>query len=146
MFRGHYTATVDERGRVKLPSAFLGIMREQFGDELFVTSLHGDCLRVYPLPAWLKIEERLARVPSMSPARGKLMDRVTFYGQMARLDKVGRLLIPQRLRSNANLDGEVVVLGYLDYLEIWNPEDFSTKLEREGFSDDDKKLLSELGI
>jgi MraZ protein len=137
---------VDERGRVRLPSAFLAIMREQYGEELFVTSLDGRHLRVYPLKSWLKLEERLMTVPSMTPARGKLMDRVTFFGQLAKLDKVGRVLIPQRLRQSANLDGEVVVLGFLDYLEVWNPQDFMEKLERDQLTEDDKRVLSELGI
>ncbi len=146
MFRGHYTAKVDERGRVKLPAAFLATVRERFDEELFVTSLDGRHLRVYPLKTWLQIEERLLRVPSMSAARGKLLDRVNFFGQAARLDKVGRFLIPQRLRGGANLDGEVVVLGLLDYLEVWNPSDFAAKLAREELTEEDKRLLSELGI
>lgn len=146
MFRGHHTATVDERGRVRIPTAFLATLRDRYGDDLFVTSLDGRHLRVYPQKTWIEVEEKLLQIPSMTPARVKLMDRFTFYGQIAKLDKAGRVLIPQRLRSSAKLDGEVVILGFLDYLEIWNPDDFKAKLEREQFTDEDKLLLAELGI
>ena len=125
---------------------FLGALRERYGEDLFLTSLDGRHLRVYPLEVWLALEERLLRIPSMNPARGKLMDRFNFHGQATRLDKAGRVLIPQRLRSSANLDGEVVVMGHLDYLEIWNPADFKAKLDRDRFTEEDMRVLSELGI
>jgi MraZ protein len=146
MFRGNYAATVDERSRIRLPSAFLTPLRETFGDELFLTSLFGDCMRIYPLKAWLLYEKKLMRIPSMNPSRAKLLGRLTFFGQEARLDKVGRVLIPQRLRAGARLEGEVAVLGHLDYLEVWNPELYLEKLEADPLTEDDRRLLSELGI
>lgn len=146
MFRGNHSAKIDQRGRIRLPSAFLVPLREKFGDELFLTSLSGSFLRLYPMPVWLKIEEKLLSIPSMTPSRAKLLDRLTYFGQESRLDKVGRIVVPQRLRESAGLNGEVVVLGYLDYLEIWDPKSFAEKLDREALTDDDNRLLSELGL
>lgn len=146
VFRGNYSASIDDRGRVRLPSAFLGPIRETFDDELFVTSIYGDCIRVYPMEKWLEIEKKLMDIPSMNPSRSRLLGRLTFYGQVGKLDKVGRLLLPQRLRASASLNGEVAVLGYIDYLEIWDPDSFTARLESEPLTDDDRKLLSDLGI
>lgn len=98
------------------------------------------------MPVWLKIEEKLLSIPSMTPSRAKLLDRLTYFGQEARLDKVGRIVVPQRLRDSAGLNGDVVVLGYLEYLEIWDPTSFADKLDREALTDDDNRLLSELGL
>lgn len=146
MFRGHYKATVDDRGRIKLPAQFLGVLREKSAEELYVTSLDGSYVRLYPLHTWVRIEEKLMSIPSMTPARNKLLDRVTFFGQVARLDKMGRIVIPQGLRASACLDSSVLILGFLDYMELWNHDEFAEKIEKEGFSDEDKRLLSELGI
>lgn len=146
MFRGNYSASVDERGRVRLPSAHLNLLREKYGDELFITSIDGNCLHVYPMQIWQKIEKKLLKIPSMNTSRTKLLNRLTFYGVTANLDKTGRILIPQRLRSSASLNGEVAVLGYLEYLEIWNPDNFMRSMESDHLTDDDRQLLSELGV
>jgi MraZ protein len=146
MFRGNSAATVDERGRVRLPSAFLEPLRREYGEELFLTSLSGESLRVYPMPVWERIEAKLLAIPSLNPARSRLLDRLTFYGGAARLDKAGRILVPQRLRTGARMEGEVAVLGYLEYLEIWNPDLFAAKLQREALTPHDEELLSQLGI
>lgn len=146
MFRGNYTASLDDRGRVRLPSAFLAPMRENYGEQVFLTSLQGDCMRVYPFEIWLGVEEKLMQIPSMNVSRGKLLGRLTFFGQEARLDKVGRVVVPQRLRDGAALEGEVAVLGHLNYIEVWNPERYLAKLDAEPLTDEDRRLLAELGI
>ena len=92
------------------------------------------------------VEERLARMPSTHPARLKFLDRVSFFGQLSEFDAQGRVLVPPRLRESAGMTGEVDVLGQVDYLEVWNHERFLAKLEREPFTDDDARALSEFGI
>lgn len=146
MFRGNSAATVDERGRVRLPAVFLEPLRREYGEEIFLTSLTGESLRIYPLPVWERIEAKLLAIPSLNPSRARLLDRLTFYGSLSRLDKAGRVLVPQRLRGGARLEGEVAVLGYLEYLEIWNCDQFAAKLQREALTPHDEELLSQLGI
>jgi len=85
-------------------------------------------------------------MPSTHPARLKFLDRVNFYGQAGEFDAQGRVLIPPRLREVAGMAGEVDVLGQVDYLEVWNHERFLAKLQREPFTDDDARALSEFGI
>ena len=76
MLRGNYTARVDEKGRLKIPTAFRRYIEEKYTtQEVYVTSLNGDCVRIYPLPEWESIEQRLALLPSMDPARRKFLDR-----------------------------------------------------------------------
>ena len=76
----------------------------------------------------------------------KFVDRVNYFGQVAELDGQGRVLIHQRLRDSASMTGEVDVFGQYDHLEIWNHERFVSKMQREPFTDDDAKALSEFGI
>ena len=146
MLRGNAPAKIDDRGRLKVPSAFRATIQKDHGRDLFVTSLAGDSVRVYPMPVWLEIESRLAQMPSTHPARMKFLDRVNFYGQVAELDPQGRVLIHQRLRDSAQMTGEVDVLGQQNFLEVWNHERFLAKLTRDQFTDEDAKALASFGI
>lgn len=146
MLRGNYTARIDDKGRLKIPTAFRALVEGQHGAELFVTSLTGESVRIYPMPVWMALEEKLARVPSTLPARLRFFDRVNYYGQGAEFDSQGRVLIHPRLRDSAGMSGEVDVFGQYDYLEVWNHERFTAKLQREPYTDDDARALSGFGI
>ena len=146
MLRGNAPAKIDDRGRLKVPSAFRAVIQQEHGRDLFVTSLTGDSVRIYPLPVWLEIEGRLAQMPSTHPARMKLLDRVNFFGQVSELDPQGRVLIQPRLRDSAQMTGEVDVLGQQNFLEVWNHDRFVAKLTRDPFTDDDAKALADFGI
>ncbi len=65
---------------------------------------------------------------------------------MTRLDSQGRILLPSTLRESAAMQGEVAVMGYLNYLDVWNNERYREYLEREPLSDEDEQTLSNLGI
>lgn len=146
MLRGNAPAKIDDKGRLKVPNSFRTFIQDEFGRELFVTSLTGESVRVYPMPVWAEIERKLAEVPSTHPARLKFQDRVNFFGQTAELDAQGRVLIPQRLRESAGMSGDVDVFGLYKYLEVWNHDRFVAKLQREPFTDDDARALSEFGL
>jgi MraZ protein len=146
VLRGNYAARIDDKGRLKIPNAFRALVEEQHGVDLFVTSLTGESVRVYPMAVWLALEEKLSKVPSTLPARLKYLDRVNYYGQTAQIDSQGRVVIHPRLRDSAAMSGDVDVFGQYDYLEVWNHDRFAAKLLREPFTDDDAKSLSEFGI
>ncbi|NUR54330.1 MAG: division/cell wall cluster transcriptional repressor MraZ [Acidobacteria bacterium] len=146
MLRGNYAAKIDDKGRLKIPNAFRALVEERHGTELFVTSLTGEYVRIYPMPVWLALEEKLGRAPSTHPARLKFLDRVAYYGQTADIDTQGRVVIHPRLRDSAGMSGEVDVLGQVDWLDVWNHERFVAKLQREPYTDEDAKALSEFGV
>ena len=146
MLRGNAPAKIDDRGRLKVPAAFRAEIQQEHWRELYVTSLTGDSVRIYPMPVWLETERRLALMPSTHPARMKFLDRVNFYGQTAEIDEQGRVLIQPRLRDSAQMTGEVDVLGQQNFLEVWNHERFVAKLTRDPFTDDDAKALADFGI
>jgi MraZ protein len=146
VLRGNAPAKIDDRGRLKVPSAFRAVIQQEHGGELFVTSLTGESVRIYPMPVWLEMERRLAQMPSTHPSRMKFLDRVNFFGQVTELDPQGRVLIQPRLRDSAQMTGEVDVLGQQNFLEVWNHERFIAKLTRDPFTDDDAKSLADFGI
>jgi MraZ protein len=147
MLRGNYTARVDSKGRLKIPTAFRRFIEEKYSTaEVYVTSLTGECVRLYPLPEWESIEQRLALLPSMDPARRKFLDRTNYYGQQATVDGQGRVLIHPLLRKLAGVVADVAVLGYLTYLEVWELERFERRLLSDPYTEEDEAAIARLGI
>jgi MraZ protein len=148
MLRGNYTARVDAKGRLKVPSMYRRLLEERWGREVYVTSIWGDSARIYPLPEWVVIEEQLSMLPSLDEAKRKFLDRTNYYGQVGELDNQGRVLIHPLLRSAAEMlpETDVAVLGYLKYLEVWSLERFQARLAANPFTDDDAAALARLGI
>src|SRR5215213_11062723 len=107
MLRGNYTARIDSKGRLKIPTPFRRIIEEKHGTtEVYVTSLTGESVRIYPLTEWESIEKRLALLPSMDPARRKFLDRTNYFGQQAAIDNQGRILIHPLLRKASGVVGD----------------------------------------
>jgi MraZ protein len=146
VFRGNAPARIDDKGRLKVPNTFRALLESKYGRELFLTSLTGEYVRVYPMPVWLEIEQKLGEMPSTHPSRLRYLDRVNYFGQAAELDAQGRVIIPVRLRDAATMAGDVDVVGQYNCLDVWNHDRFLTKLQREPYTDDDARALSEFGI
>ena len=144
--RGSSATRIDEKGRLKVPTMFRGVIHDQHGADVFVTSVTGDNVRIYPMPVWLEVERKLSQMPSTHPTRLKFLDRVNFYEQVGELDSQGRVVIPPHLRESAAIVGDVRVFGRIDYVEVWNAERFEEKLQRESWTDDDALRLAEHGI
>ena len=90
--------------------------------------MDGERALVYPLPVWFEFQSRLAKVPSTSQAKAKLLERVNYFGQVSALDAQGRVLVPQVLRDVAGITDDVVVLGSQDHLIVWNEERIQKRL------------------
>jgi MraZ protein len=146
VLRGNHAARIDDKGRLKIPNAFRALIEDAHGHELFVTSLTGESVRIYPMPVWLALEERLSRAPSTHPSRARFLDRVNYFGQTAEIDAQGRVVIHQRLRESAGMAGDVDVLGSVDRLEVWNHDRLVAKMQNDPFTDADARALSEFGI
>lgn len=146
LFRGNFPAKIDAQGRIKVPTAHRKIFEERYGPEVFVTSLTGANVLIYPMTEWEQVEAKLLEPPKMRPAKVKFLRNTSFYGQVARLDRQGRVLIQQHLREAAGIDGEVAVIGYLNYLEVWNQEKFKQILAETPYTDEDASALADLGI
>ncbi|MGH9728373.1 MAG: division/cell wall cluster transcriptional repressor MraZ [Candidatus Acidiferrales bacterium] len=145
MLRGSYLATVDEKGRVKIPAGFLAELRRQ-GKRFYVTSENGDCAKIYPMKVWDEIERKLAKLSSHNQAKQKFLTRTNYFGQVVELDGQGRILIPPVLRDTAQMKGEVSVNGQLRYLEVWNHTRFLEQMKSNPITVEDAKALDDLGI
>ena len=116
--RGSAETTVDEKGRFKVPSVFRTPIEETFGSEFFLTSISGVDVLVFPMPVWNAVEEKLAAMPAIHRAKAKFQERFNTYGQVARMDAQGRLLVPSLLREVSGIEGDALVLGQTDHLKL----------------------------
>lgn len=146
MVRGQKPAKIDEKGRLKIPADFRRVFEETYGKDLFITSITGECMRIYPMPVWLEVEKKLAALPSFNPTISRFKDRVNYYGAVASLDAQGRVLVHPLLRQVADLNAEVAVLGQHEYLDVWNRERFEAKLKAEPFTEEHQRDLSSYGL
>lgn len=143
---GHAPARVDEKGRLKVPADFRKLIEEKYGSDCFITSIDGERAIIYPLPVWYDFQGRLAKVPSTSVAKQKLLERVNYYGQLATMDTQGRVLVPAVLRDVARISDDVVVLGNTDHLIVWSEERIQKRFQDNPMTTDDMKELELHGV
>ena len=129
-----------------MPAGFRRTVSAAWGEELFLTSLLGDSLQVYPLAVWRGKETKILGLSRQHPSVAKFLARVNYFGSETAMDAQGRVVVPALLRSSAGIAGEVAVLGWLDHLAVWSNERFRARLEQEPFTADDHRALAALGL
>lgn len=143
VFRGSEGARIDDKSRLKIPNLFRTGL-DTYGPELFVTSVTGEFVCIYPLQVWEALEQRLAALPD-DPVVINYIERVNYFGQEARIDAQGRVVIHSRVRDIAGMSGEVDVVGGIDHLKVWNADRQAALLAQKPFTDDDQRRMSQLG-
>ena len=143
---GHAPAKVDDKGRLKIPAEFRKIIEQKFGPDCFITSEDGQRALIYPMPVWFDYQARLAKVPSASQPKKKILERLNYFGQTGAIDGQGRVLIPAVLRREAGIAEDVVVIGNNDHLIVWNEERIQRRLAENPLTDEDYKELELHGV
>ena len=116
MFMGEYSQSIDEKGRLIIPSKF----RFELGETFVLTRGLDGCLCVYPQAEWNILESKLRALP-LTNKNARTITRFLVSGAATcELDKQGRILVPAALREYAGLEKEVVVTGNLERIEIWD--------------------------
>jgi MraZ protein len=142
VFRGNNPAKVDDKGRLKIPSAFKALLDAANVTELYITSTDGRKAEIWPLPEWEKREKLLAEHSNLDDAVEKYLNLTSYYGQQVEMDSQSRVVLPQKLRDRGKLDAEVVVLGKLVYLEVQNEKEFELSLGAYEMTPDDRKSVA----
>jgi len=123
-FRGSFEVKIDVKGRLRLPPKFLSVFDAEYERDLFITSLNGESVLVYPMTVWEGIEEKLEKHGDLDPDVDEYRDKVSYWGSENEIDSKNRILVPPSLRKTAKLDGSLRILGKTNHLVIWNEEDF----------------------
>lgn len=141
MFKGEYNHTIDEKGRLIIPAKF----REELGNEFVVTRGLDGCLFGYNNSEWQVFENKLRALPLTNKDARQFQRFMLAGAASVEIDKQGRILLPQVLRTFAGLDKDVVLIGVAGRIEIWSKD----KYEEASAVDDMEAIaekMSDLGI
>lgn len=137
---GEYQYSVDDKGRVIIPPSF----RDFVDGGMVVTRGLDSCLFVFPLTTWDGIERHLTSLPLTDPDSRRFVRFFYSGASKAKLDSTGRITLPPPLRTYAQIEGNVMVVGAPNRLEIWNEELWLKSLEAVQEEPPTPELLSEL--
>jgi len=144
MFRGSFEHSVDSKGRVSVPSKFRDIIADRYDGRLVMAMDFDRCLTVYPLEEWEKLEEKIKTLPMMQK---EVKDFMRFFFSTAtecELDKQGRILISPAHRERAGITKNVMLVGIINKIEIWDAKAWEARTNQNG--DKIGEALAALGL
>lgn len=123
MFRGVQHINMDAKGRLAMPARLREPLMARCNGQLVATiDTQSQCLFIYPLPEWEKIEKEIQELPAMNPAVKRFQRLVIGYATDLELDGNGRVLLPAPLRDYAKLEKKLVMVGQVKKLELWSED------------------------
>lgn len=141
MFLGEYNHTIDDKGRLTIPAKFRGLL----APGLVVTRGFDQNLMMFPMDSWQDLAKRISERP-LSDEDTRAFRRRVFSGAVDLVpDKQGRILLPPYLREFAGINGEVMLVGMFNYLEVWNATAWAAVREKVE-SENDAGRWQDLGI
>lgn len=120
MYKGDYSHSIDDKGRIIIPQKF----REALGDGFVITKGMDECLWILDLESWNKLEYKLRSMPVLDRKTRKIQMHFSASAVDGETDKQGRLILPQSLRRYAGLGKEVVFCGMVNRIEIWDKQKY----------------------
>lgn len=130
MFKGQFTYSVDAKGRVSIPAKLRKYVSPEANDTFVMTRGTSLCIDIYPQDQWQKFEDRLEKLNSFQPNDAKFIRMILQYAVEDTLDTQSRILVPQNLLQYANIEKEVLILGALKKIELWNPAVYEEYLKQ----------------
>lgn len=129
MFKGHFKYSIDSKGRISIPAKLRKNFSPEANDTLVMTQGLGNCIDIYPLDQWILIEQKLAKLNHFKPKDAMFLRMFLQLAAEDSLDSQSRILIPQNLLEYAKIEKEVLILGALKKIEVWNPRVYEDYLK-----------------
>jgi MraZ protein len=145
MFRGRVEHAIDDKGRLSIPAKFREVLRKQKDKTLILTSFD-DYISAFPLKVWRIIEDRIRSNPVFKRDMRDFLRLVYSSAEDATLDSQGRILIPQALRQRAGITRDVVIIGVMDQIEIWDRARWEARQAAAPSPEELSAKLGELGV
>ncbi len=139
MFLGEFEHTIDDKGRLTVPAKF----RDELEGGVVVTRGLDKCLWAYSRSEWEILAAKIAKLPTTTNQAVRNFSRFMFSSAFDSIpDRQGRVLIPQNLRNYAGITNETVIIGVMNKVEIWNPENWGQVLS--AVEEDPQAIVAQL--
>lgn len=122
-FTGRHEVPVDEKGRIFVPAEFRKKLPPEADDTLVIVRGFDRCLTAYPQQVWAETAQKLLDLPQTNPEVRAFIRSMLSRATEVKMDRQGRIGIRRDLLKLANIDGQMVIIGVLNKLELWNPDD-----------------------
>ncbi|HOJ17023.1 MAG: division/cell wall cluster transcriptional repressor MraZ [Ignavibacteriales bacterium] len=124
MFKGHYIHSIDSKGRIAIPAKLRKYISPDAEESFVMLKGTEKCIDIYPRDRWAEIETRLEKLNPFNPKQARLIRIMLDNAQEDKMDSQSRILIPQELLDYAGIKNEVLVLGVLKKIEMWDPQEY----------------------
>jgi MraZ protein len=121
-FKGSYAYSVDSKGRINIPAKLRKYVSPDANDTFIITRGYEQCLFVYPLDEWNKLEQSIRELTTTNPKHRFFMRTLLEKATESQLDGQSRITIPKELLQFAAIENEVLILGVLERIEVWDPK------------------------
>ena len=146
-FIGEFSYTIDSKGRLNIPSKFRQSLSKDNKNTFVIARGLDQCIWVYPLIEWKQIEKNLRDLSSLSITHRRFIRNTARYATPSTYDKQGRVMLNSSLIEFADLDKDVLIIGMINKMEIWNPnileeiEKKQSKIEQETYEELSNKII-----
>jgi len=127
-FVGNYTCTLDSKGKIMVPAKFRHAIPSELKETLIVSKGKDRCLNLYPMSHWNMIMKELSALPP-GPKRRNLIRFYSDTSHQVNIDRSGRIAIPANYLEMLGKPKQVIVVGALTYMEIWDPGNYEKMKE-----------------
>jgi MraZ protein len=128
-FKGSYGYSVDSKGRINIPARLRKYVSTDANDTFVITRGYDQCLYVYPLDEWTRLELEIRQLSSTNPKHRFFKRRLLEWATESQLDGQFRIMIPRDLLQFAGIENDVLIIGVLDHIEVWNPRIYEAYLK-----------------
>ena len=144
MFQGETAITIDDKGRLAVPTAYRELVARACGNRLVVTYNPFDAgsLYLYPMPVWERVRDQVNALSKMKATNRNLQLKLVGAATFVELDGSGRIGIPPSMRRTADIEKRAVLVGMGDKFELWSEQAHHAQMRQTlGDADMDADLL-----
>jgi len=143
-FTGEYINLIDQKNRLSIPAKFRNSLSASNDKTFVLTKGFDKCLLLYPLDEWQIVEEQLSSLSSIKNKNRNFIRTITRHANYVRYDSQGRIAIPELLLNYANINREIMVIGVVKKIELWNQSTLNNYEKQKQFlSDEDFEGLAD---
>ena len=138
-FTGEYKYSIDQKSRLNIPAKFRKALDPKNNNTFVVTRGFDPSLILYPIVEWQKVEQQLLLLSSIKNKDRNFVRSIVRYATIAKYDSQGRIQLPENLLDYSNIRKEVLIIGMINKIEIWNKSDLD-KIEKQSLNNVDESF------